>query len=152
MQIEQYLQYFPRDRLLVVVSESMRSDRTATLQRICDFLGVDGNLLPVTIEEEFNTSKEIRAARPFPRALRALPGYETARSFAPSFLKRLKSRLISQKIGSRVSISQSVWNELESRLADDVARLRRFLGPKFDGWGISIVSFLLCEPLVDFLG
>jgi hypothetical protein len=36
-------------------------------------------------------------------------------------------------------------------LADDVARLRRFLGPSFHGQGISVAAFFLHDPILDFL-
>ena len=52
----------------------------------------------------------------------------------------------------QTSLPNEVRHELESRLAEDVRRLRRFLGPKFDGWGIAIAAFFfLSGQVVEFL-
>src|SRR5207302_1555331 len=41
MQISEYLKCFPREHVLVVTSEVLRSERERTLERVCSFLGVE---------------------------------------------------------------------------------------------------------------
>src|SRR5205085_1224538 len=41
MQIDQYLKYFDRDRLLVLLAEDLRDDRKTSFRRILEFVGVD---------------------------------------------------------------------------------------------------------------
>ena len=43
MQIEQYLRWFPSERVLVVLTEDLRDHRSRTLRRILDFLEVDSD-------------------------------------------------------------------------------------------------------------
>ena len=46
VQIDQYMSCFPREQLLVFTSESLRSERTATVRRVYEFLGVDAGFVP----------------------------------------------------------------------------------------------------------
>ena len=52
MQIERYLQHFPREQLLVVTSEGLRSERAKTVANVYEFLGVDREFVPDNLEHE----------------------------------------------------------------------------------------------------
>jgi hypothetical protein len=142
MQVEQYMLHFPRKRLLIVMTEDLRNARTATMERIYRFLGVDSTTVPANLNEEYNAtnSEQSRAVRPtasvFSRNLRRLPGYRRLASATPHSLKKVKRRLATSEIGSTVRISHEVRQELERRLRPDMERLRDYMGEDFDGWGI----------------
>lgn len=142
MQIEQYLPYFPRERLLIVKSEDLRDARGPTMERVFGFLGVDRTWVPGNLEEEYNTtrSKKTRAVRPAARAisrtLRLVPGYKALASAAPPGLKEAKRRVATRDIDPTITIPDGVRQELEERLRPDVQRLRTYMGDEFDGWGI----------------
>jgi hypothetical protein len=143
MQVEQYLPYFDREQLLIIKSEDLSEARGPTLERIFEFLGVDGSWLPDNLDREYNItrSKMNWAVRPTARAisrkLRLLPGYPALASAMPGPLKNLRHRLATREIEPPTSISDAARRELEERLKPDVARLRRYMGPGFDGWGIA---------------
>jgi hypothetical protein len=137
MQIEQYLEYFPRDQLLIAKSEDLKSDRIQTLKRVYEFLGVDASVLPKHMEREHNRTPEGRVRRPVDKALRRIPGYGAAASVAPRSLARVKNRLTMKKAPSRPTLSDSARREIEDRLRDDVRRLRKYMGDDFDGWGVA---------------
>ncbi|MDP8959198.1 MAG: sulfotransferase domain-containing protein [Actinomycetota bacterium] len=137
-QIEQYLQHFPSQQLLVITSESLLSQRRATMGRVCEFLGIDGTWESPFLEHEFNRTSDKKERRPLAVGVRRLPGYRRLTRFAPPWLKMLNYRLTTRP---RVAPEQgiippSLRAELEERLGEDVGRLRRYLGPDFDGWGI----------------
>lgn len=142
MQIEQYLRYFPRERLLIVKTEDLRDARVQTMERVYRFLGVESSWVPENLDEEHNTSrsKESRAVRPtasaISRNLRRLPGYKKFVSGTPHSLKKLKHRLVTREIAPTVTIADEVRKELEERVRPDVERLRKYMGHGFDGWGI----------------
>jgi sulfotransferase family protein len=136
MQIEQYLEHFPLERILIVKSEDLRDQRETTLERTLTFLGVDSGRMPDNLEREWNATEERRKARPIDSALKRVPGYAFLSMLSPAPLKQLKRRLTTEKLGN-LTISDSVRRELEDRLRDDVQRLRRYMGPDFDGWGIA---------------
>lgn len=146
MQIEQYLEFFPRDRLLIVKSEDLRDARRPTMERVFAFLGVDGNSIPQNLDVEYNAarskawSKNMRAVRPttltMSRALRRIPGYKRLASAAPSSMRNAKRRIGTREVRRTLTISNAVRRKLEDRLRPDIERLRSYMGEDFDGWGI----------------
>ena len=139
-QIEQYLEHFPRERLHVVVSEDMRDDRTTTMQQVFDFIGVDRDQLPASLDHEFNrTDRKLRQPRAFLRSAQRIPGYRTLARHTPESLRVAARRVITREAvredESRLSDATRV--EMEERLRDDVVRLRQHLGADFHCWGLA---------------
>jgi hypothetical protein len=137
MQIEQYLEYFSRDQLLILRSEDLKSDRAQTLRRVYEFLEVDSSYQPTHLGQEFHTTSERRPRRAVDRALRRIPGYSRVASVTPRPLVRLKNRLTTRKAPPRPTLSESARREIEDLLRDDVRRLRRYMGEDFDAWGLA---------------
>jgi hypothetical protein len=137
LQIEQYLEHFSRDQLLVLKSEDLRRDRVRTLGRVYEFLGVDGTWQPTHLWEEFQTSSKKRSRRHVDNALRKVPGYRRLASLAPQSLKQVKYRLTTRKAPPKPSLSEGARRELKDRLRDDVRRLRDHLGEDVDEWGVA---------------
>jgi Sulfotransferase domain len=136
MQIDQYLEYFHPNQLLVLKSEDLKTERMQTLRRVYEFLGVDSSWQPPHLWQEFHTSSEQRPRRPVDKALRKIPGYRTLASIALPSLKRLKYRLTTRKAPPKPALSDGARRELEDRLREDLRRLRQHVGEDFDGWGI----------------
>jgi hypothetical protein len=59
-QLDRYLSHFDRDQLLILISEEVFSDQSASLNHICSFLGVDDAFYQ---DQEWIASRENRAAR-----------------------------------------------------------------------------------------
>lgn len=137
MQIEQYLERFPRDQLLVVKSEDLDQKREDTLRRIFSFLGVDQRWVPANINQSFHKSSDNRHHRPLDHALRRTPGYPTLARIAPASVKQLKYRWTTKVAPPRPSLSEPALAQLRERLRGDVERMRAYLGDGFDGWGIA---------------
>ena len=72
LQLRQYHEVFPRDRVLVQVFEEMVKDPGGTVRAVCEFLGVDTSYRPSTADIAYNASSTKRAASPSLRAMRAL--------------------------------------------------------------------------------
>jgi len=136
MQIEQYLECFPRERLLVITSEDLRHRRDATMHRVFEFLGVAAAWVPPRLDQEFNVTR--RAPRVIQGRIRGLRGVRVVSSAIPLSVKRFAIRATSRKIEpSDRTISEGLRGKLESRLRDDVRRLRPYMSGEFDGWGIA---------------
>jgi hypothetical protein len=136
-QVEQYLEYFPLDRLLILRSEDLRESRASTVQRILQFLDVEDTWLPADLEKESNkTARDVRAPRKFATVLHQLPGYKAVSSVAPARLKTLKRRVALQDIGPNFLPSERVRRELEELLRPEMQRLRQYVEVGFEGWGI----------------
>jgi hypothetical protein len=135
MQLEQYLDRFPAERVRVITAEQLRGDRVATVRDVLAFLGVDPDWphgLP--LDREFHRTSDKRVRRPLVDAALRVPGTRTLAGHAPRPLRRLASRAVDA--GRATAIPEAVEARLRAELRDDVARLRAHLGEGFDGWGI----------------
>jgi hypothetical protein len=133
MQIEQFLEHFRRNQLLVITSEQLKRQRTATMRVVHDFLGVD-DVAPATLADEYNRTEGQRVLRPLARRLRRLPGAREVARVAPGVSRRMGTRPLDPALAD---ISLAFDQQLRELLRDDVRRLRGYLGPGFDGWGIA---------------
>ena len=143
LQIEQYLEHFRREQLLLATSESLRADRAATMRRVYEFLGVDPAMAPAALDREFyrSSDKATRSIVPV-RVRKALktrfPASRRAKEFEANVtrtVRRIMRRPEPQ--ADRVEIPPAVRDRLVRALAPDVERLRSYMGPDFDGWGIA---------------
>jgi hypothetical protein len=149
MQLERYLDHFPREQILLVTSEALKSDRTVTVKRLYEFLGVDSSLLPAGLDREFYRTEQRRNypavvwwTRRF--AKRHTPQAKRAKELVDMMLERggpgVTSKPRAVSVASAAAENAVLSPELRERLTDlvrdDVARFRRYMPPTFDGWGI----------------
>ena len=134
-QVEQFLEYFPLDRLLILRSEDLRDSRVSTVQRVLQFLDVEDTWLPADLEKESNkTVRDVRAPRKFAAILHQLPGYAAVSSVVPPPLKTLKRRVALRDIQSNFLPSERVRREIEAVLRPEMQRLSRYVEVGFEGW------------------
>jgi hypothetical protein len=86
-----------------------------------------------------NRSDEKRLDTTVSARARRLPGYALARHLTPRPVRRLVGRVTKRSLTTTVdtSLPDDVRRAIERELHDEVAGLRPFLGPSFDGWGIA---------------
>ncbi|MGY1681897.1 sulfotransferase domain-containing protein [Geodermatophilus sp. SYSU D01176] len=151
MQLERYFDHFPREQVLVVTSEGLRHDRAAVVRRVYEFLGVDPTQLPPALDSEFYRTAQRRSYPPAVWAARRflkhhVPQAKRAKEWVDSLTARRGSggaetgRASSSASGGRLAESvlpPELREQLADLLADDVARLRTYMGPDFDGWGLA---------------
>jgi hypothetical protein len=142
MQIDRYLERFPRQQLLVIRSDDLRHRRRETVARVFAYLGVDPNVVPPTSQDEFYRTDERRERHPRLQRVRRAGWYRPALDAIPIGMRQAMWRRLEPLATWRVDrrrgeISPDLRGDLESRVRDDVARLRGYLGPDFDGWGIA---------------
>jgi hypothetical protein len=138
MQIDQYLEWFPRAQLLVLTAEALRSDRLDTLRCVFGFLGVDTGWRPPELEREYNRTGELRPQLVAPRPVVLAARLAVRLGLSPRTARRLSyrpSRIA--VVPDQIAFSVPVRQRLEASLREDVARLHGYLGPEFDGWGIA---------------
>ena len=160
MQIERYLHWFPREHLLLLSSEELRSDRVTTLRRVLEFLRVDPRFVPPTIDREFYRTEE--RAR-YPRYVWWVR--RNLKRFVPHskrwWLRRTMNRYVQppvqakdpaekvagsppgptvphqERTEAKVTVSEQLRERLADLLREDVTRLRTYMSEGFDGWGIA---------------
>src|SRR5262245_42952887 len=142
MQIDRYLECFPREQLLVIRSDDLRHRRRETVARVFGYLGVDPTFVPATSQDEFYRTDQRRERHPRLQRVRRSGWYRPALDAIPIGVRQAMWRRLEPLATWRVDrqrgeISPELRRELEGRVRDDVARLRGYLEPDFDGWGIA---------------
>lgn len=143
-QVDQYLQHFPRKRLLLVTSEELRDSRQSTMRDVYAFLDVDGGYVPEILSHEFLKTKERATYSPaLGRVRHALknhfPASKRAKEFVDSVLPRSLNYVLrrDERGDGSLDLPEDVRSELADHLKDDVRRLRAYMTEGFDGWGIA---------------
>lgn len=145
LQIGQYMEYFQREQLLIITAEALRNSRQATLRRVYEHLGVDMDFVPSNLDREFYQTKDRAALSPIPLWLRKglkkyLPASKRFKELENNIFRKLnRLRGRAEKAPNRAqsfTIPDAVRERLARLLEDDVQRLRSYMGPDFDGWGI----------------
>ncbi|MGZ8629905.1 MAG: sulfotransferase family protein [Actinomycetota bacterium] len=150
MQLDQYLDHFPREQLLVITAEDLRDDRQATVQEVYGFLGVGSDHVPDDMDRVFYETKHRAPRSPVPLWLRKglkrhLPAAKRAKELENNVVRALRALRRKPEGASELAphlvIPDDVRAELADSLMDDVRRLRTSLapglGPGLDGWGIA---------------
>jgi hypothetical protein len=151
MQLERYLRWYPRDRILVIASEELRDDRVATMRRVHDFVRVDPSFVAPTIEREYYRTQE-RAGYPtyvwwLRRHLKRVIPPNRRWRLRRSMNRHLPDGLVPTPEGRnhsphpenvpRAVIDPALRERLVEMLREDVMRLRAHMSHDFDGWGIA---------------
>jgi hypothetical protein len=149
MQLQRYLDHFPREQILIVTSEGLKADRRATVQQVYRFLGVDPTHLPDVLGTEFYQTARRRAYPPallWARRLakRHMLQGERAKVLVDSMLARGTSDGSMPTADGAPDTSDTTQvlgpglrKQLADLLRDDVARFARHMPADFDGWGLT---------------
>ena len=145
MQLEQYLDHFSREQILMVTSEALRTDRRATVQGVYRFLGVSDDAVPDVLGTEFYRTEQRRSYPPavwWARRMvkRHAPQAKRAKELVDSVLARRGSGEPAAPDGGEAVdpvFSPDLTRRLADLLRDDVARLRHYMPAGFDGWGLA---------------
>jgi Sulfotransferase domain len=137
MQVQRYLDYFPKEQLLLVKSEDLRGSRADALERIYSYIGVDEGWESSVLKREYHSTADWRLPRTSFGRIRASRPYRALSRFSPQFLKRAARPLITRRVGEiRPEIPDDLRHELEEVLREDVRLLREQVGGDYDGWGL----------------
>jgi len=146
MQIEQYLEHFPREQLLVTTAEALRDDRDTVVRTVYEFLGVDAEIRPDDLDREFYKSADKPARSLLPIGLKKtlksrFPSTKRFKELESNVVRRLdkvRGRTEEDKAQNPVTVvSDAERATIVEALRDDVGRLRTYLDDGFDGWSIA---------------
>ena len=137
MQLEQYLDLVPRERILIITTDSLATDRIQTMRKVFAFIGVDPDRGPDAFEVEFNRTDSLRVPRPAFERLSAIPLADKLVALLPMKVRReIKSRPIDL---TKAEMSEELRARIGDELRDDVRRFRALMDvmdDDFDGWGL----------------
>lgn len=138
LQIQQYLPYYPLERILILDQEDLRCRRAETLRAVFRFLGVDPHFKDPRLHWERHRSSRKRRKTDF--------GHQLSQTAPLRWLRQqpLRYRWWAEELVywpfsrpvPRPAFSPALRREVEERLADDAARWRSFTGRPFETWSI----------------
>jgi hypothetical protein len=138
-QLDRWLERYPPDRVLVVVSERLRARRDETLDRIYAFVGAAPGFRDEGLAAEHLTAGERRELSTGGLALERAPAARVARGLLPERLRRpLVARLragLSREVPVP-TVAPELRERLEAVLREDVERLRAFTGDPLPEWSL----------------
>lgn len=141
-QLEQFLRYYPRERILVLSQSELMRERRASLRRVFGFLDVDPSFDSARFDEIKRPSTELRRINDrFSRASRTLlptPGgrLEGRLSWRTrARMKRILYRPVSRPL-RRPQLEPKLRAALVEYLKPDTDRLRDLTGIRFQGWSV----------------
>ena len=136
-QVQHLLKVFPREQVLLLRYRDLKDAPGATLDRVCEFLGVRAGVLRDIPKE--NVNRHVVQNTPFNAALRALLrfGGEIGHRFPVPL--RLAARgpiltVLHRKKGNRPVTTPDERAALLPMFADDVALLQDVTGEAYDDW------------------
>lgn len=137
LQIEQYLPYYPKERILVLTAEDLGAHRAETLRRTFAFLGVRDTFDDPRFSAIKHASASKRRLGPRGERLARLPLWRLLGRPLPPSWRRLAGRLLSHPFSSPVE-APAIPPDLRRRLLDalrgDLERFHRLTGQTVDTW------------------
>jgi hypothetical protein len=138
LQLEQYLEHFPPEQILVLDSDELRAARDASLARVFEFLGVDAAFRSYEFERSHNAAtgrtRRNRGGRVVSALLERTLGPERSQAVRERAPQALKAPFRYEVV--QASLSDEARRGLEEELRGEVERLREHTGLAFAGWSI----------------
>jgi hypothetical protein len=135
-QLDEYLPFFTRERILVCTSDALRADRAGALRRLFTFLDVDPDAPLTPVAHERGHTGDKRTRRAVWQHLRDNRVYRAVVDRTPAPVRRLGQRALTRPIDVDAgALSDAAIARLRDEFRPEVARLREFLPADFDGWG-----------------
>lgn len=136
MQLQQFLNHFPRESIMILDQEDFRKDRAETLRRVFEFSGADPSFTHPGFERERHaTARKTRATKLAIRMERASKS-KLGKVVPPKLWFALDERLPMKKTIERPDVRQALTDEALRALRDDAERMRELAGRPFRDWSI----------------
>ncbi len=139
--LQRWLEYFPRDRLLILLLEDIDQDRDRTARRVYEFLGVDTEHQSAALQKQSNPSHAVRSRRLENVRIQI---HNLADRLGLAAVLRAASRLGSHRLYSVINrtpseavippIQEETLVELRAYFADEVSRLETLIGRDLKHW------------------
>ena len=136
MQLEQYLPFYPKERILVLSFEELRDQRLATLKKTFQFLGVDASFTSNAYTEIRNRSVDKLPRNWLGRQVKKIPFRRNMRQLLPPAMHRWYSNMTSATIPpeKQAVLTPQLRASVFMRLQSDIENLKAFTGRDFSEW------------------
>jgi len=136
MQLEQYIDLYPKSNILIFTTEEMYTNRSATLQKVFEFLNVDATFNSPDFYRLKHESSMKRRKNNFGLLLKRISETNIAKIFSPD-LRRNIGRVLYLPFSDRIErpvLESGLRQRLIKYLEDDIKCLRDYSGQEFKDW------------------
>src|SRR5919106_3651182 len=124
-QIRRLLEHYPRERVLIVLADDLKSSPTEALATVCRFLGVDDGVSLARVGEDWNTNEEFHPEWLYSGLRRTGLWDRTPARVKWRMLKRIEA----------APMPPALHDRLASYYLEPNAELAEFLGRDLSHWG-----------------
>jgi hypothetical protein len=138
LQLEQYLPYFPLERILVVDQRELREDRRSVLREVFAFLGVDASFDSPRFDRVHNETASKRRMRDRPAWLPRDPAPAPS-GRVPRRVRAAVRGAVLRPFSTAVEppvVEGLLRERLVAALQPDAERFRGLTGLRFDHWSV----------------
>lgn len=136
-QLSAYLEYFPRNQILLLDLDELQSDPAALLRRTFAFLDVDPAVEVNGLDEKHNRGADLRRMPGWYFAARRSPLIRGIKQRLPVGLQQAMTARIARGIGRPLpQVGDALRAALRDALAADAADFRRLTGQAFAHWTV----------------
>ncbi len=132
-QLEHYLQYYPREQILVLKSSDLRINRKKTLQRVFRFLRVDDSFYTPDFEHQKHATGKKRKKGKTARRILESPVIKTLKGFIPDALKDPVKKATRPEV-KKPNIKPHLKKKLQNYFSSDIQELAALTGENFSEW------------------
>jgi len=145
MQLRQYLEYYPKDRILILTAEELKNQRRSTLKKVFRFLDVDDSFYCEAFNGLKNISAEKLKRKKPKRIIRYFmsegPGVFQIKKIVKKVMPDLLKNRLQQSINAGEKIDRPILDRDLKRvlceiLREDVENFRKFTGRAFEKWAL----------------
>ncbi|MDX1674678.1 MAG: sulfotransferase [Longimicrobiales bacterium] len=139
MQLDAYLEHWPRDVILPLVHEAMREDPAGTVDRVVAFLGLSqAPLDPDALERAHNTRVDLAAGKVAHRVLGDSALLDWVRRWTPEPVLRSVRGVVGRRNLQQVELTEAQRARAIEALRPEVARLRKEWGVDATRWDTAL--------------
>jgi hypothetical protein len=136
MQLEQFLSFYPLERILILQQSELRRDRHATLRRVFEFVGVDSEFEDREFDRERHATAGKRRASRVGAKIQRLGRTEYGQRLPKRFWNALDIPVRLRRPIARPDVRHALPPETLRLLREDAERLRELTGRDFAHWSI----------------
>ena len=140
MQIEQYLQFFSREQILILIFEEFKRNELDSAQDVFSFLGVDPDFVPPDLGKVMNVTKNKRVLAPWVESLKRTALYRVLAPVPPMAVKSLVKNALKRQVPYPKIPSKDVQEYVLTYVREDVHRLADFMERDLECWDLSFNS------------
>jgi hypothetical protein len=140
MQLQQYLEYFPKSSILIITQEDLFNRRQDTLRGVFRFLGVDDTFVSREFDGLVHESGAKQVKTRFGLVLARGPERGILRRLPPVVrgpAERIVGAIVTSNVKiERPALDEQLRSELREVLKEDMAQFRSFTGRPFADWSV----------------